>query len=76
MRIIEAGIKPDDRVLRAQCRACETLFEFNTGEADRHHLGDYRDGEFWQIKCPVCESTVTAYPANLLMSYESSKVDQ
>lgn len=66
MKIIHQGVRPSERMLRVTCRSCATRFEFTTGEADRHHSGDYRDGEFWQIKCPTCEQIVSAYPNDIV----------
>lgn len=52
MKIIRRGQKPEQRTHQHTCRECSTVFEFEQHEAKL--VFDQRDGDFLQIKCPVC----------------------
>ncbi len=57
MRIVKYGTDPSDNKVKAKCQNCGTVIEFMPREADRVH--DQRDGDYWQIKCPVCPRDIT-----------------
>lgn len=56
MKIIHLGKRPEDKIYRAGCVRCETVVEFQATEAVYRH--DQRDGDFLQVPCPVCGSTI------------------
>lgn len=57
MKIIKKGIPPEKREYTGECSNCDTVFEFERGEA--RYTSDQRDGDFLQISCPVCSHTVS-----------------
>lgn len=57
MKIIRQGTNPASTPLRGECRCCRTLIEFHPMEAK--FVPDQRDGDFYQIDCPTCPSTIT-----------------
>jgi len=57
MRIIKRGIPPEEREYQVTCHSCRTEFLFERKEATFH--GDQRDGDYLEIKCPVCKKSVT-----------------
>lgn len=58
MKIIKQGQDPQATPLRATCTRCHTQIEFHPIEAK--YIADQRDGDFYQIACPVCPATITA----------------
>lgn len=56
IKIIERGIKPDDKEYRTSCSRCKTVFEFVRSEAE--YVSDQRDGDALVIECPVCKERV------------------
>lgn len=57
MKIISRGDFPLRHVIRTSCRNCQSVFEFEPKEAER--IEDNRDGDFYSIRCPVCDNIVT-----------------
>ncbi|QNH21245.1 hypothetical protein HEP73_02159 [Xanthomonas sp. GW] len=58
MHIIKRGRDPSaGEHHRSTCRRCGTKFEWHTGEATV--LPDHRDGDYYQVICPVCSHAVT-----------------
>lgn len=56
MRIIEEGIKLEDRIVKIRCEKCSTLFEFQLKEANK--VNDYKIEESFYIKCPICNQSI------------------
>ncbi|WP_226426548.1 CpXC domain-containing protein [Xanthomonas sp. MWU16-30325] len=57
MRIIKQGRDPAAELHEATCSNCGTVFEFNSGEARLQ--SDHRNGEYFEIACPLCGHRVT-----------------
>lgn len=57
MKIISEGVNPTLQPIRASCNRCRTEIEFLPFEAK--YVSDQRDGDFYQVKCPVCPDTIT-----------------
>ena len=54
MRIIKHGRDPyAGEIQRSKCLWCKTEFEWETSEA--RIVQDPRDGNYYEIACPVCE---------------------
>lgn len=58
MKIISKGIDPKTVSIMATCTNCRTTVEFMPSEAK--YTSDQRDGDFYSVICPVCESTIAA----------------
>lgn len=52
MKILKRGTPPEKRPYQTTCRICKTEFEFE--EREGSVVYDQRDGNYVQIKCPVC----------------------
>ena len=53
MRIIKHGKDPKVGAhFKTKCRMCKTVFEWHTGESTLRP--DPRDGNYYEVKCPVC----------------------
>lgn len=53
MKIIKHGCDPKaGEHFKSTCCSCSTKFEWHTGEA--RFVPDYRDGNYYEVKCPVC----------------------
>lgn len=57
MKIISRGQTPDLKPIRFECTHCKTVFEATQQETT--FVPDQRDGNFWQVACPVCARLVT-----------------
>jgi hypothetical protein len=57
MRIIERGTPEAMREHEARCSKCKTKFAFAEHEAKR--VLDQRDGDYFEVSCPVCSNGVT-----------------
>lgn len=57
MNIIKRGTRREDKEYRATCDACGTIFELKASEA--RFIPDSRDGNYYEIECPVCNTLVT-----------------
>lgn len=57
MEIIRQGADPAKEHIEAECNRCGTIIKFLPIEAK--YVSDQRDGDFYQIKCPVCPGTIT-----------------
>jgi RNase P subunit RPR2 len=56
MKIITKGQIPGERIHRATCNHCGTVFEFSQKEATIQ--SDQRDGDYMTILCPLCNIAV------------------
>lgn len=57
MKIIREGTDPAKKAISASCNRCRTEIEFLPVEAK--YVSDQRDGDFYQIACPVCNWSIT-----------------
>lgn len=58
MRIIKHGKDPKAGAhYKTKCNTCKTVFEWHTGEA--RVMPDSRDGDYYEVKCPVCMRACT-----------------
>lgn len=57
MRIIEKGKIPEEIEHTTTCGNCKTKFAFMAKEA--RFQADQRDGDFYQIDCPVCKKIIS-----------------
>lgn len=57
VRIISEGVPPCQVEHQVQCNQCKTVFAFTIREAKMHY--DFRDGDYMEIACPVCNGAVT-----------------
>ena len=57
MKIIKQGVHPEEIIYHATCRFCKTEVEFQKKEA-KFNSGVYRDGDWLEIACPVCNHTI------------------
>ena len=56
MKILKRGTLPEERILNATCRKCQTEFEFAQSETTTVH--DQREGDYLSIRCPLCSAPV------------------
>lgn len=64
IRIIKHGTPPDcGAIFKTKCLNCRTVFEWDTGEAQLKP--DPRDGDYYEIPCPVCGRACTKQKAAL-----------
>jgi uncharacterized C2H2 Zn-finger protein len=57
VKIIKRGEVPDLKPIRFECSHCTSVFEATRQEARR--VSDQRDGDYWDVRCPVCTRQVT-----------------
>lgn len=57
MKIIRRGQPPEQKTYFATCNHCKTEIEFERSEA--RYVSDQRDGDFLEVKCPVCSKPIT-----------------
>lgn len=57
INITKLGTPPVERVYETRCNRCKTEFTFQA--ADARKVFDQRDGDYWEVGCPVCGHTVT-----------------
>jgi len=57
VEIIRQGQRPEDRRIETTCTRCKTVFAFQAHEA--RLVPDQRDGDFYQLPCPICSSPVS-----------------
>jgi len=58
VRVINKGHDPARGwLVTSACRRCGTEFEWNTQEGA--YRSDQRDGDFYEVGCPVCNAAVT-----------------
>jgi ribosomal protein S27E len=57
VEVITRRTPPNDRVYEVTCTTCKSDLRFKRQEGEL--LRDQRDGDFLEIKCPVCEDRVT-----------------
>lgn len=82
MKIIKRGTIQSQREYRANCRTCDTVFQFAQWEGKV--TKDQRDGDFVSIACPVCSMNISKFLKDyvvpddntiLPMNNELSKID-
>ena len=56
MKIIRRGTLPTEKVYEGTCNHCDTVVEFQAKEAKL--VSDQRDGDYYEIQCPVCGHTI------------------
>lgn len=56
MKIIKQGTLPKDRSYTTTCDNCDTKFSFKRSEGK--YTLDQRDGEWIEIKCPLCKERI------------------
>jgi DNA-directed RNA polymerase subunit RPC12/RpoP len=56
MKILKRGTPQAERVYQASCGSCGTKVEFKHSEGTVTY--DQRDGDFIEVKCPVCRSRI------------------
>lgn len=61
MEIVKRGQLPEERVYGLQCDHCMTEFKFKQSEGV-YNSGDYKEGPWVAIDCPVCKRHCYAYP--------------
>lgn len=57
VKIIKRGRLPEDIEYNVDCYRCKTEFTF--AGADARFYSDQRDGDYYQIDCPVCCKPIT-----------------
>lgn len=58
MKILSRGnVAVDQRPFTLTCNACKTVIETCLGEMSEQW--DQRDGDYYEIKCPVCGRMIT-----------------
>lgn len=57
MRVIRQGQDPRLTPVTCTCAQCRSEIEFLPHEAKL--VSDQREGDFYQLMCPVCSSTIT-----------------
>jgi len=58
MKILSFGnIQVDSQPFALTCNACKTVIETCIGEMTKQW--DQRDGNYYEIKCPVCDRMIT-----------------
>jgi hypothetical protein len=56
MEIIFEGVIPEEKVRRARCTNCNTIFDFKQSEGKIQH--DPREGDYLSINCPLCKKQI------------------
>lgn len=56
MEIIKRGKIMGDKTARFECRDCKSVLEAKAKEGK--YINDYRDGDFYSFKCPVCNGSI------------------
>ena len=57
MEILERGQLPSEKEYICTCRICKTKFKFKQSEGRVNY--DQRDGNYIEVKCPICANRVT-----------------
>lgn len=59
MRILEKGQLPEQRMYKARCDKCQTLFEFRKDEAKEMPPGGYSNNQL-ATRCPLtgCDAVI------------------
>lgn len=57
MKILKLGKPAGDEKFTATCNGCGTKVEFLKSETK--YVNDPRDGDYWEIQCPVCPRRIT-----------------
>jgi uncharacterized protein with PIN domain len=55
--IIKRGTDPREQPINTTCSRCKTEFSFH--EADAKRVTDQRDGDYFDLPCPVCGKSCT-----------------
>lgn len=70
MKIINRGVPPQENLFRFTCSNCKSLLECKQGEMK--HYSDQRDGEWWNIDCPVCQNKCYVYSTSRVKNASSN----
>jgi len=57
VQVIRRGVIPGARLHDATCRNCDSALRFPESAARR--VFDQRDGDYFEVPCPVCGNQVT-----------------
>jgi hypothetical protein len=52
IKIVRRGELPEEKIYRGTCSYCKTEFTFNG--SDGKFRSDQRDGDYYEIDCPLC----------------------
>lgn len=55
IRIVQRGVLPEEKIYRGTCSYCKTIFTFNGSDGTLR--SDQREGDYYEITCPVCFHT-------------------
>lgn len=56
MKIIRKGVIPSEKEHECMCSKCKSIFTFTEREAQLR--SDQRDGDFFELNCPVCGNKI------------------
>lgn len=56
IEIIKRGLLPDQRTYTVECHYCTTIFKCQRSDGKLYY--DQRDGDYFEITCPLCKHTV------------------
>jgi RNase P subunit RPR2 len=57
VEVVRRGQVPSERIHEVTCRNCNSDLRFR--ESVAHRVFDQRDGDYFEVPCPVCGATVT-----------------
>lgn len=57
MKVLRQGVRPEEKTHQVTCTNCKSELEFQQHEATIH--SDQREGDWMEIKCPVCAAKIT-----------------
>lgn len=58
IEIIKRGAPKAEKPITCTCRGCDSILRFKTDSNDVRLVYDQRDGDYFQLKCPVCGDDV------------------
>lgn len=57
VEVLKLGKRPEYTAHEVACRHCASLLRF--WPYDAKLVRDHRDGDYYEVRCPVCKNTVT-----------------
>ena len=63
IEIIKRGTPPGDRRRQVSCQGCHSILSVTA--KDGVFVFDFRDGDFYRFKCPVCEAEIIVNASKL-----------
>lgn len=57
IKVVTRGVPKGERPITATCGGCDSVIEFQPSDASRY--SSVRNEDFFQLKCPVCNSVIT-----------------